>query len=139
MKNKMLYFFDVLYHYFYIQHKKYLSKISPHNQAAVMLGTITGFNLLYFIDAFYTLLFCSPSPPWIFISICFICIFLMLFIYEWKGRKNKVVKEKPLFFNNYRLTVAIAIVIDIIGLSKLFLGGPLGRYLLQLCKDNFIG
>ena len=96
MKNKVFVFLDVMFYYTQLQYNLLLKNISPSNQPAIILGAIIGFPLALLIDSIYVQLYCSPPPAWIFISVCFGCIFLMLKIYEWNNRK-----ENQSFYNNY--------------------------------------
>ncbi len=133
MKNKVFVFLDVMFYYTQLQYNLLLKNISPSNQPAIILGAIIGFPLALLIDSIYVQLYCSPPPAWIFISVCFGCIFLMLKIYEWNNRKEKVVKKKPMFFNSKKISLFITITIELISLTALFLGGPIGKYLLEQC------
>lgn len=133
MKNKVFAFLDVMFYYTQLQYNLLLKNISPSNQPAIILGAIIGFPLALLIDSIYIHLFCSPPPAWIFISVCFACIFLMLKVYEWNNRKEKVIKKKPTFFNKKKISLFIAITIELISLASLFLGGPIGKNLLEQC------
>jgi|SRR5699024_1483198 len=133
MKNKAFAFLDVMFYYTQIQYNLLLKNISPSNQPAIILGAIIGFPLALLIDSIYIHLYCAPPPAWIFISVCFACIFLMLKIYEWNNRKEKVIKKKPMFFNSKKTSLFITITIELISLASLFLGGPIGKYLLEQC------
>lgn len=129
----MIAFLDVMFYYTQLQYNLLLKNISPSNQPAIILGAIIGFPLALLIDFIYISLYCSPPPPWILISVCFACIFLMLKIYEWNNRKEKVIKKTPMFFNNKKISLFITVTIELISLTSLFLGGPIGKYLLEEC------
>ena len=133
MKDKMMFFLDGMYYYTHILYEALLRKVSPPNQPSIILGTIVGFPLAFIIDIFYITFFCTIPSPWIFISVCFCCIFLMLKIYEKNNRKEKVIKKKPMFFKSKKISLFITIIIDLISLATLFLGGPVGKYLLERC------
>lgn len=133
MKDKIMFFLDVMYYYVHGFYEKLLKKVSPPNQPAIILSSFIAFPVALFIDSIYILLFCSLPSPWIFISVCFGSIFLMLKIYEGNNRKEKVIKRKPRFFNNKKLTLIITITIELVSLSTLFLNGPIGKYLLKQC------
>ncbi len=133
MVNKLMFFLDVMFYYTQLQYNLLLKKVSPSNQPSIILGAIIGFPLALFARISYINLFCSPPPAWIFISVCFGCIFLMLKIYEWNNRKKEVIKKKPIFFENKKISLFITIFIELISLATLFLGGPIGKYLLEQC------
>ena len=133
MKNKAFAFLDVMFYYTQLQYNLLLKNISPSNQPAIILGAIIGFPLALLIDSIYIHLYCSPPPAWIFISVCFACIFLMLKIYEWNNRKEIVIKKKPMFFNKKKISLFITVTIELISLASLFLVGPIGKYLLEQC------
>lgn|SRR5690554_1402320 len=133
MINKLMYILDVIFYYTHLQYNLLLKNVAPSSQPSIILGAIIGFPLALLIDSIYIYLFCSPPTPWIFISLCLGCMFLMLKIYEWNDRKKKVLAIKPMFFNKKKLSIVITIFIEIISLSSLFLGGPIGKSLLEQC------
>jgi len=133
MKNKVMFFLDVMYYYVHLLYETLLKKVSPPNQPAIILSSFIAFPLALLLRIFYIELYCTPPPPWIFIFVCFGCIFLMLKIYEWNNRKEKVIKKKPMFFNSKKTTFFIMVTIQLISLATLFLGGPVGKYLLKQC------
>lgn len=133
MKNKVMLFLDVMYYYVHLLYETLLNKVSPPNQPAIILSSFIAFPLALLVDSIYIYLFCSLPSPWVFISVCFGCMFLMLKIYEWSKRKEKVIKKKPMFFNSKKATFFIMITIQLISLVTLFLGGPVGKYFLKLC------
>lgn len=133
MLNKLMFFLDVMFYYSQLQYNLLLKKVSPSNQPSIILGAIIGFPLVLLLRVFHIELYCLPPSPLIFILVCFGCIFLMLKLYEWNDRKKKVLREKPLFFGKKKLSIFLAIVIELISLASLFLGGPIGKYLLEKC------
>lgn len=133
MKEKSLLFLDVMYYYTHVQYEKLLKNLAPSNQASFILGIIIGFPSALIGRILYIQLFCLPSPPYVFWIICALCILFILNIYEWNNRKEVVIKEKPCFFNNAKITLFLAISIDIIAIISLFLGGFVGRTLLEKC------
>lgn len=124
---------DVMYYYTQIQYNLLLKNVSPSIQPSIILGTFISFPISLLIDSAYIYFFCSLPSPWIFISVCFVVIIIMLGIYEVYNRKERVIKRKPIFFNNKKLTLIITITIELISLASLFLGGPVGKYLLKHC------
>lgn len=133
MKDRIMFFLDVMYYYVHSFYEKLLKKVSPPNQPSIILSSFIAFPIALFIDFIYILLFCSPPPPWIFLSVCFGFIFLMLKIYEWNNRKVAVIKKKPMFFNSKKVTLFIMVAIQLISFATLLLGGPVGKYLLGQC------
>ncbi|NCQ15962.1 MAG: hypothetical protein GW794_14025 [Flavobacteriales bacterium] len=133
MKNRIYFFLDVMFYYTQLQYNMLLKNVSPSNQPAIILSFFIAFPLALIIDITYIKLFCSPPPTWIFISVCFGCIFLMLKIYEWNERKKEVIRKKPMFFKNKKISIFISIFIEIISLATLFLGGPIGKFFLEQC------
>lgn len=124
---------DVMYYYTQRLYNSLLKNISPSNQPAIILSSFIAFPLALLVDSIYIHIYCTPPPPWIFISVCFGFIILMLKIYEWDNRKDKILKKKPLFFESKKLTLFIYILINVLSLSALFMGGPIGKYLLEQC------
>lgn len=133
MKNKVFVFLDTMFCYTQLQYDLFLKNISPSNQPSIILGVIIGFPLALIARVLYIYLYCSPPPPWISISICFGCILSMLKIYEWNNRKEKVIKKKPMFYNSKKISLFIAILIQLISFTALFLGGPIGKSMLERC------
>ena len=128
-----MYFLDVLFYYTQLQYNLLLKRVSPSNQPSIILGAIIAFPIALALRVIYIELYCVPPPPWIFILVCFGCILLMLKIYEWNDRKKLVLSEKPLFYNQRKTSIFITIFIEIISLASLFLGGPIGKLLLEQC------
>ena len=133
MNNKLFYFLDVMFYYIQLQYNVLLKNISPSNQPSIILGALIGFPFALTTRILYIHLYCSPPPPWIFIFICFGCIFLMLKIYEWNNRKEKVIKSKPMFYNSKKISLFITVIIELISFATLFLGGPIGKHMLEQC------
>jgi|SRR5690554_1846483 len=133
MKKSALFFLDVMFYYTQLKYNLFLKNISPSNQPAIITSSFIAFPLALIIDITYIELLCSPPPAWIFISVCFGCILLMLKIYEWDNRKKEVLKRPPIFFKSKKITLFVYVLINLTSLATLFLGGPIGKYLLKQC------
>jgi|SRR5690625_697168 len=128
-----MFFLDVMYYYAYLQHKIFLKNISSSDQPLIILGALLSFPLILLIRVLYIKFFCLPPSAWVFIAICFGCIFLMFKIYKWNGREKDILIKKPFFFNHKKSSISISVLFEIISLTTLFLGGPIGKYLLEQC------
>lgn len=128
-----MFFLDVMYYYAYLQHKVFLKNISSSDQPLMILGLFLSFPLILLTRVIYIKLFCLPPPAWIFISFCFGCILLMFKIYKWNGRQKDILVKKPFFLDHKKISVFISILFEIISLATFFLGGPIGKNLLEQC------
>lgn len=128
-----MFFLDRMYYACYFFYITFLTRISPSIQPSIMLGAIIGYPLAVFVDCFYIYIMCEVPNFWLFFLTGLSGIVLMLFIYDVKNRKKKVIEDKPRFFYNKGLNLFVNFFIVIIALFIFFIGGPLGKYLLKTC------
>ena len=131
---KTIFFLDVMYYYSHLFYKKLLNQISPSIQPSIILGGIVGIPLGFLVDTVYIYLSCKAPNPWLFISSCLGCMIFMLYFYEYKDRKSKVIKNEPRFFKSKRINLFLTIFIDFVVILLLFLNGIVGKYLLNSCQ-----
>ncbi|SDX56391.1 hypothetical protein SAMN05216556_1483 [Aequorivita viscosa] len=126
-------FLDVMYYGCHLFYKNLLTKVSPSIQPSIMLGALFGYPMAAIVDCLYIYIACEVPNFWLFFVVGLSGILLMFHLYEVKNRKKRIIKDRPRFFSNKRLNLFTIIFIVIIALSILFIGGPVGKYLLRLC------
>ncbi len=113
---------NVFYYYYYLFYTKVITDNQPH---ATVLFTLS-FSLSLFFNALINIILIetlktSLSP--LMMGLIFICIFIRNYFMLFKGGQNKeIIKQKPCFFNNHKLTILLIIIFFITSSSFLFWG-----------------
>lgn len=134
MMKKILFFLDVLYYHCHLLYKSLLNQVSPSIQPSLMLGALVGYPLAAFFDNLYIYTFCEVPSAWFFFMCGLSIMFLIFSIYEVKDRKKKVIKNTPNFFRSKTLNLATIVIIVTIAIFFFYMGGPLGKNLLEQCE-----
>lgn len=133
MISKTMFILDVIYYNCYLFYKALLTQVSPSIQPSLILGAIIGYPLAVLFNNLYIYIFCEVPSAWLFFLSGLSIMVLMFGIFEIKNRKEKVIKKKPRFFNDKSLNAIIMIFIVVFAVAFFYLGGPLGKYLLEQC------
>lgn len=111
----------VFYYYYYLFYSKLLVQPEPHFVTVLALSAVEGLLVNYLLDFFIVHLF-GTMPLTIWRNLLVVSIFLVVnfYYYERKGKGMAIVKEKPRYFNNHRLSIAIVLVVTLFIISLLF-------------------
>lgn len=111
----------VFYYYYYLFYSKLLVQSEPHFVTVLVLSAVEGLLVNYLLDFFIVYQF-RAVPSVIWHNLFVVCVLLVANFnyYERKGNGMAIVKEKPMYFNNHRLSIAIVLVITLFIISLLF-------------------
>ena len=105
----------VLFYYYYLHYKNDKEDTFPHVTAIILLAAVLCPLILpiagichKFFDSFY-----------LFILLPILFLGILLYYFLRNGRYKKIIEAQPMFFNNYKLT---KILVVIISLFLFFLG-----------------
>jgi len=120
---------DVFYYYFYLAYKNVtlLYSPTPRASAAWSVGILISFWVITPINLFLQYYHGDFMKPIYMFSIGIVFFLLSLYIYQFKGRGDKVIKRKPAIFDSPKLSAIITIVFFILSLSLFFLSAIIGR------------
>lgn len=111
----------VFYYYYYLFYSKIVVQPEPHFVTVLALSAIEGLFINYLIDFLVVYLFHTiPSEVWYKLLLVVVLLIINFNYYERKGKGMTIVKEKPRYFNNHRLTIAIVFITSIFIISLLF-------------------
>lgn len=120
----------VIYYYYYLFYLKILKDDDPHLLTLLALSASEGFALAVSLNIVLIFFFCyQMTKMMMFLPICLFLLF-NYFYFDKSGRARKIVKDKPMFFLNHKLSIVIAALFFIITLSFLFWGAAYTKYLL---------
>jgi len=104
----------------------------PHLLTTLALSASEGFALSVSLSIILIKFFCfEMTKTLMFLPICMFLIF-NFFYFNKSGRASKIVKEKPMFFSNHKLSTIIVLLFFIVTLSFLFWGAFYTKYLLEV-------
>lgn len=122
---------DVIYYYYYLFYKKILKDDEPHLLTTMALSASEGFTINVILEIFFTYFFCLSIGKWIMLLNITLFNLINYLYFHKSNRANRIVKEKPMFFNNHKLTIFIVVLFFIITLSFIFWGAPLSLHLME--------
>lgn len=124
---------QVFYYYYYIFYKKILD---PDPRVAAVLGmtALTGFFFIAVLNIALAYLFCFDFSKWYMLAVFAICLIVNNFYFFTSENVKAIVKAKPMFFHNHRLTVAIVLVFSLVVISSLFWAGDYTNHILARCR-----
>jgi hypothetical protein len=121
-----------LYYYYYLFYKKIWDP-DPRLAATLGLTALIGFFLIAVLDIALAYFFCFDFDKYYMIAI-FVIIFLTNTFYLFTSKKvTAILKAKPMFFNNHRLTIVIVLIFSMFVISTLFWAGDYTNHILSHC------
>jgi hypothetical protein len=122
---------DVIYYYYYLFYCKIVKDDDPHLLTTLALSASEGFALAVSLNIVLIRFFCyQMTKLMMFLPICLFLLF-NYFYFNKSGRAKKLVKEKPMFFLNHKLSIIITLLFFMITFSFLFWGGIYTKSLLE--------
>ena len=124
----------VLYYNYYLVYKKVIRDPEPY--VATVLALSFSQSLLFngIGDIIALKISCYQIPVWAQFSLVILLIVINHFLIYPIGQAKEIIKLKPIFFNNKKLSIIITILFFLITTSWLFWGPIYGKYLLTQCK-----
>ncbi|MGK6353481.1 hypothetical protein [Parapedobacter sp. DT-150] len=125
----------VFYYYYYRFYSKVLVQSEPHFVVILVLSAMEGFLINYLIDFLIVHLCCTiPSEIWYKLLVVGVLLIANFNYYGRKGKGTAIVKEKPKFFDNHRVSIIIVLVITLSIISLLFWAADYKMVVLADCK-----
>lgn len=123
-----------IYYYFYLFYSSALKEFEPHFNARFSISLSQALMVNGILNIIAANLFCKSLNKWEMIGI-FVLIFIInsYLIYNSESTK-KIIKEKPRFFNNQKLSIILTITFFVLTMSYLFWGSIYIRNILEQCK-----
>src|SRR5690606_21941362 len=127
-------FLEVLYYYFYL----FYDRVLPGGRFDIHFNVYSSVALCFvYIPAFLLKIIilkitCKPMNLILWMVPFFISMYFFNKYYNPK-RVKKILKEKPKFFNNHKLTIYIAVFFFLFTLSFMFALGFVGKKILSNC------
>ncbi len=120
----------VFYYYYYLFYKKILKDNEPHLLATLVLNFSMSLLVNGLLDITLAHTIKYALGKWEMISVLVLLLAFFYFSYHRTGKAEKIIKEKPMFFNSNKLSIILTIVFFIVTTSFLFWGsGYVGNVL----------
>ena len=120
---------DVIYYYCYLFYVNYIRDVDPHSYTVYAISAVEGYALNIFVDIILTFFKCMHINTLIWMSILILICFFNYLHFDKSGRGKKIVKKKPMFFSNHKLSIVLSALFFIILFSTFLLGAFYSKYL----------
>jgi hypothetical protein len=124
----------VFYYYYYLFYKKILLDPDPRLAATLGLTALEGFFLIGLLDIILAYSFCWELTKYHMIAILAITVLVNTFYFFTSKKAKEIVKSKPVFFNNHRLTVTVILLSSLVVISTLFWTGGYVNTIIANCR-----
>ena len=125
--------FKVLYYYYYVFYTKALVQSNPHFVTKLGISAVQSFFLNGLLDVSSVTLLCQKIDAWVMISVS-VLILIANFSYFNKNIVSQIITNKPMLFNNHRLTILFVILVSVLSISWLFWGSYYSKHILAECS-----
>jgi hypothetical protein len=126
---------DVIYYYYYLFYKNVLTVNWPHETTIFVLGFSEGFFFGIFIDAMASMIFRVSFGIYLMVGTFIVTWGVNYLYFNHSGRIDRIVMDKPKFYNDHRLSQIISVIFFVVTASSLFWGPVLSRYVHDIyCK-----
>lgn len=127
--------FEVYYYYYYLFYSKILRDSEPHLVTTMVLSFSEGLFVNYAMDVIGVHMYCTfLLGMWHHLAVVLIIIGINYLVYHRTGRAEKLVKMKPMFFQNHHLSMGLTLLFFLITTSFLFWVGDYNLSVLQECQ-----
>ena len=120
---------DVIYYYCYLFYVKIIKDVKPHTYTICAISAVEGYALNMFIEVILTFYQCIHMNTFIMMSILIMIGIFNYLYFKKSGRDKKIVKKKPMFFSNHKLSIVLSALFFIILFSTFLLGAFYSKYL----------
>lgn len=121
-------FIRALYYYYYLAYTRFIPDPSPRGTTVFVLGFSVASILYSILDC----IFCYYHNPIFmdnYILSVLIIIGLFYILYFRKRIHNSILKERPILFNNKKLTIFLVIGYTIFSMASIIIGMVVSRFL----------
>ena len=123
---------NVLYYYYYLFYTKIISDNQPHATVIFSLSFILSLIINGLINIGLAYTFGIALNRWEMIGVLILLIILMYLKFYKTGRGKKIVEtEKPKLLRSNNLSVALSVVLFLIGMLFLFFEADITRKILE--------
>lgn len=123
---------------FYYHYYQFYTKVIPDNQPNATVIFVLSFVEALLVNAIieYAMLkfFCIGMGKWPMISVIVVMLVLNYFYYYRSGRFETIIEEKPMFFDNLKLSATFTLGVSLLIISWMIWGAVLGKYILETCQ-----
>jgi hypothetical protein len=123
----------VFYYYYYLFYKKILLDPDPRLAATLGLTALESFFLIGFLDVILAYCFCWELTKYYMVAILAITLLVNTFYFFTSKKVKEIVKSKPVFLNNHRLTIAVILLFSLVVISTLFWTGDYVNTIIANC------
>jgi hypothetical protein len=123
----------VIYYYYYLFYQKILDP-DPRFAATLGVTSLEGFFLVAIINIFLAHFFCFGVNKYGIIAIFAVTLLANTFYFFTDKRVKVILKEKPVFFSNHKLTILFILVFSLVVISTLFWTGDYVNKILDNCR-----
>lgn len=122
---------DVIYYYCYLFYTKIIKDNEPYATTVWALGFSEGFFASIILNIVSIHFWCFSLDKWKMIGIGIMFLLGNYFYFNKSGKAKKIVKIKPMFCNNHRISIILTIIFFAVLISSMFWGPIYTRYLLD--------
>lgn len=122
---------DVIYYYCFLFNVKIIKDSEPYATTVWVLGFAEGYFLTVVCDLVSMRYFCFDIVEYFMFPIMGITIVSNYFFFNRSKRSKKIVKDKPVFFGNHKISMILTIVFFAILISSMFWGAVCSKYILK--------
>jgi hypothetical protein len=126
----------VLFYYYYLFYNKLFPEADPQLTAILVLSfsestvIIIGYNLIF------GYLFCSILTKYYMMGITLMIVLVNSLFYLTPKNIKDIIKAKPSFYGNHKLTVALVGFFFILTISSIFWRSDLSDFILENCQKK---
>lgn len=126
---------DIIYYQAFLFYTKKLKEEDPHFTTTWGVGIAFAFILIFTITSIKDIFFCIDIKT-IYLFCFSIIVYIIFHHYFTKNnRRERIIKEKPLFKNSIYLSKLIAILFFSFSIAMMFIGPTLAKYFYKInCK-----
>jgi len=121
-------FFRVLYYYYYLAYTRYIPDPSPRGTTVFVLGFSVASILYSILDCIFSY-FNIPIFRENYLPSILIIIGFFYLLYFRISIHNSILKERPILFNNKKLTTLLVIGYTIFSMASIIIGMVLSKFL----------
>ena len=113
-----------IYYYYYLFYTKKIKDNEPYATTVFALSMSEGFIVNFVLNVLIIHSYCLALNKWIMIMIQLLIIILNYLYFNKSKRAKKIIKEKPMFFSNHKLSIVLT--------SLFFITTPIAR----ICRQR---
>jgi len=122
---------NVLYYYYYLFYSKILRDNEPHLLTTLALSFSISLPFNVISDILLKRYYCITIGKWPMLGALLFILGINYLYFHRTGKAKEIVKTKPMFYSNHRLSILITILFFIITISFLFWGPIYAKYILE--------